>query len=111
MTTSRPEAGELAALREQIEGIHEHSMRQGTWGIEYGDDRFMADVLRLIDKADAALTAQWDVEQLAEAIHDQTCREMGFGNGYFDSDHIGSSTCQERAIAVLAALAAADDRP
>jgi len=41
---------------------------------------------------------------LEAAIHDQTCREMGFGNGYFDTDHVGSSTCQERAVAVLAAL-------
>lgn len=31
-----------------IEGLREHAMRQGTWGIEYGDDRFYADVLRVL---------------------------------------------------------------
>jgi hypothetical protein len=33
---------------ERIEGLRERAQRQGTWGIEYGDDRFMADVLRLL---------------------------------------------------------------
>ncbi len=30
---------------ERIEGLRDHSMRQGTWGIEYGDDQFYADVM------------------------------------------------------------------
>lgn len=35
-------------LAERLTGIREAFQRQGTWGIEYGDDWFMADVLSLI---------------------------------------------------------------
>lgn len=38
-------------LRARIEGLRERAQRQGTWGIEYGDDRLLDDVLRIIDAA------------------------------------------------------------
>jgi hypothetical protein len=41
------------------------------------------------------------------ALHENFCMELGFGDGHYDNDHAGSSTCAERAVRVLAALDAA----
>lgn len=72
------QAGLRETLHERIEGMRIHSQRQGTWGIEYGDDRFMADVLRVIDEALAASSEGpgLDVERNVHDTHDCEAEDL-----------------------------------
>jgi hypothetical protein len=55
------EAGLTPDPAERIEGLRDRAQRQGTWGIEYGDDRFYGDVM-------AALRAA--IPDPAEHVHE-----------------------------------------
>ena len=84
-------------LAARIEDLRLHSQRQGTWGIEYGDDRFMADVLRLVradlgviaekvaalkpDEARAALEAEPASDPWTEATDIEQAWRMGRSQG------------------------------